>query len=44
MKFAIKPIQHYPPHLRYVATLTFLRQSVQTAASATVETIATDVL
>jgi len=21
MKFATKPIQHYPPHLRYVATL-----------------------
>ena len=21
MKFATKPIRHYPPHLRYVATL-----------------------
>ena len=23
MKFATKPIQHYPPHLRHVATLTW---------------------
>jgi len=23
MKFAIKPIQHHPPHLRHVATLSW---------------------
>ena len=23
MKFATKPIQHYPPHLRHVTTLTW---------------------